>query len=165
MIDGWWLRIDGWCCYLEGKLSVLLVSCFTWSGASESLDLLLSHNTIRLAYNISIILISTLFYIFIYLYINVDHIIIIIIILITLIMHHALQVPMQGVLSAVPAQQSISSTSASTSTSTSTSTRSGQTSAAGGAINLPHLPQVETHSGEEMYVKIGVGGARMTRIR
>ena len=66
MVDGWGLRIDGWCCYLEGKLSVLLVSCFTWSGASESLDLLLSHNTIRLAYNISIILISTLFYIFIY---------------------------------------------------------------------------------------------------
>ena len=45
---------------LEGYSSVLLVSYIMWSGASESLDLLLSHPTITLAYHISIILISAL---------------------------------------------------------------------------------------------------------
>ena len=45
--------------YFEDFFSVLLVSYVMWSGALESLDLLLSHPAITLAYHISIILIST----------------------------------------------------------------------------------------------------------
>ena len=47
---------------VERNSCVLLVSYVMWSGASESLDLLLSHHIIALAYHISIILITTLFY-------------------------------------------------------------------------------------------------------
>ena len=47
---------------LEGHYSVLLVSYVMWSGALDSPHLLLLHDTLTLAYHISIILISTLFY-------------------------------------------------------------------------------------------------------
>ena len=43
---------------LEGYCSILIMSYFTWSGALQSLDLLLPHPVISLAYHISIILIS-----------------------------------------------------------------------------------------------------------
>ena len=45
----------------EGYPSFLLAYYVMWSGASESIDLILSHPTIKLAYHISIILISTIF--------------------------------------------------------------------------------------------------------
>ena len=65
--------------FVDSSISVLLVSCVMWSGAPDSLDLLLSHPAIALAYNMRIN------HTHIYPLLNIKHYIVIIVIIVIII--------------------------------------------------------------------------------